>query len=173
MSNTIGRAKILTAPCIFFKKRYAAPVREDFRGGFRGGFSGRIFGAGRRERRPEEPQARTERDKADESGRDRAAAGPTEAGRAWKRVRKRGGERERRKRGRREKTERLEKTGKNWKMLEKTGKSDRGLPGRRSGGTGRERHSAVKPRRYRSLKPSSSTSTGQYSRSSSRRKRTV
>ena len=65
------------------------------------------------------------------------------------------------------------KDWKNWKMLEKTGKSDRGLPGRRSGGTGRERHSAVKPRRYRSLKPSSSTSTGQYSRSSSRRKRTV
>ena len=184
MSNTIGRAKILTAPCIFFKKRYAAPVREDFRGGFRGGFRGREAGkkAGAGGTGQDEPQARTERDKADESGRDRAAAGPTEAGRAWKRVR----ERERRKRGRREKTERLEKTGKtgkcwkklektgkNWKMLEKTGKSDRGLPGRRSGGTGRERHSAVKPRRYRSLKPSSSTSTGQYSRSSSRRKRTV
>lgn len=153
---------------------------EDFGEDFRGGFSGQGGGKEGRGRRDgaggtgqDEPQARTERDKADESGRDRAAAGPTEAGRAWKRVRKRGGERERRKRGRREKTERLEKTGKNWKMLEKTGKSDRGLPGRRSGGTGRERHSAVKPRRYRSLKPSSSTSTGQYSRSSSRRKRTV
>ena len=183
---------------------------EDFGEDFRGREAGKKAGAGGTGQ--DEPQARTERDKADESGRDRAAAGPTEAGRAWKRkrrrgrwsgrneasgergaseaaagpteagrawkrVRKRGGERERRKRGRREKTERLEKTGKklekNWKMLEKTGKSDRGLPGRRSGGTGRERHSAVKPRRYRSLKPSSSTSTGQYSRSSSRRKRTV
>ena len=176
MSNTIGRAKILTAPCIFFKKRYAAPVREDFRGGFRGGFSGQGGGKEGRGRRDgaggtgqDEPQARTERDKADESGRDRAAAGPTEAGRAWKRVRKRGGKRTK-KTG---ETRKNGKTGKNWKMLEKTGKSDRGLPGRRSGGTGRERHSAVKPRRYRSLKPSSSTSTGQYSRSSSRRKRTV
>ena len=148
---------------------------EDFGEDFRGREAGKKAGAGGTGQ--DEPQARTERDKADESGRDRAAAGPTEAGRAWKRVRKRGGKRERRKRGRREKTERLEKklenAGKCWKMLEKTGKSDRGLPGRRSGGTGRERHSAVKPRRYRSLKPSSSTSTGQYSRSSSRRKRTV
>ena len=196
MSNTIGRAKILTAPCIFFKKRYAAPVREDFRGGFRGGFSGRIsgrifgedfrggfsgriFGAGRRERRPEQAgRDRTSR-RPGQSGTRRTRAGGTERRRGRQKQGERGsgcgngGERERRKRGRREKTERLEKTGKNWKMLEKTGKSDRGLPGRRSGGTGRERHSAVKPRRYRSLKPSSSTSTGQYSRSSSRRKRTV
>lgn len=208
MSNTIGRAKILTAPCIFFKKRYAAPVREDFRGGFaeedfgedfRGREAGKKAGAGGTGQ--DEPQARTERDKADESGRDRAAAGPTEAGRAWKRKRRRGrwsgrneasGERgaseaaagrqklAERGRGSRNgetkktgETRKTGKAGKCWKMLEKTGKSDRGLPGRRSGGTGRERHSAVKPRRYRSLKPSSSTSTGQYSRSSSRRKRTV
>ena len=171
MSNTIGRAKILTAPCIFFKKRYAAPVREDFGEDFGEDFRGREAGkkAGAGGTGQDEPQARTERDKADESGRDRAAAGPTEAGRAWKRVRKRGGKRTK-KTG---ETRKNGKTGKNWKMLEKTGKSDRGLPGRRSGGTGRERHSAVKPRRYRSLKPSSSTSTGQYSRSSSRRKRTV
>ena len=167
MSNTIGRAKILTAPCIFFKKRYAAPVREDFRGREAGKKAG-AGGTGQ-----DEPQARTERDKADESGRDRAAAGPTEAGRAWKRVRKRGGEENEENGGDAKKRKDWKKTGKNWKMLEKTGKSDRGLPGRRSGGTGRERHSAVKPRRYRSLKPSSSTSTGQYSRSSSRRKRTV
>lgn len=185
MSNTIGRAKILTAPCIFFKKRYAAPVREDFRGGFRGGFSGqgggkegrgRRDGTGRAAGQDRAGQGGRERDKADESGRDRAAAGPTEAGRAWKRVRKRGGEENEENGGdakKRKDWKKLEKTGKNWKMLEKTGKSDRGLPGRRSGGTGRERHSAVKPRRYRSLKPSSSTSTGQYSRSSSRRKRTV
>ena len=90
MSNTIGRAKILTAPCIFFKKRYAAPVREDFGEDFRGREAGKKAGAGGTGQ--DEPQARTERNKADESGRDRAAAGPTEAGRAWKRVRKRGGE---------------------------------------------------------------------------------
>ncbi len=151
---------------------------EDFGEDFRGREAGKKAGAGGTGQ--DEPQARTERDKADESGRDRAAAGPTEAGRAWKRVRKRGGEKRTKKTGETRKNgktgknwKRLEKTGKNWKMLEKTGKSDRGLPGRRSGGTGRERHSAVKPRRYRSLRPSSSTSTGQYSRSSSRRKRTV
>lgn len=78
---------------------------EDFGEDFRGREAGKKAGAGGTGQ--DEPQARTERDKADESGRDRAVAGPTEAGRAWKRVRKRGGERERRKRGRREKTERL------------------------------------------------------------------
>ena len=147
---------------------------EDFGEDFRGREAGKKAGAGGTGQ--DEPQARTERDKADESGRDRAAAGPTEAGRAWKRVRKLGGKENEENGGdakKRKGWKKLEKTGKNWKMLEKTGKSDRGLPGRRSGGTGRERHSAVKPRRYRSLKPSSSTSTGQYSRSSSRRKRTV
>lgn len=173
MSNTIGRAKILTAPCIFFKKRYAAPVREDFRGGFRGGFSGRIFGAGRRERRPGQAgRDRTSR-RPGQSGTRRTRAGGTER----RRGRQKQGERGRGSRnGETKKTGETGKTGKAgkcWKMLEKTGQSDRGLPGRRSGGTGRERHSAVKPRRYRSLKPSSSTSTGQYSRSSSRRKRTV
>ena len=123
MSNTIGRAKILTAPCIFFKKRYAAPVREDFRGGFRGGFRGREAGkkAGAGGTGQDEPQARTERDKADESGRDRAAAGPTEAGRAWKRVRKRGGKENEENGGdakKRKDWEKLEKTGKCWKKLE-------------------------------------------------------
>lgn len=208
MSNTIGRAKILTAPCIFFKKRRAVPVR----GGFRGEFSGRIFGAGRRERRPGQAGRG-----GTETGQDRTSRRPGQSGtggtrRTWRT--RAGGERgangsdgpAKRRRGDRSwpsvdagaetgktkktgetrkngKTGKAGKTGENrknrkkagkcWKKLEKTGKSDRGLPGRRSGGTGRERHSAVKPRRYRSLKPSSSTSTGQYSRSSSRRKRTV
>lgn len=171
MSNTIGRAKILTAPCIFFKKKVcrAGP------GGFSGRISGRIFGAGRRERRPGQAgRDRTSR-RPGQSGTRRTRAGGTER-RRGDRSRasveagaETGGERTK-KTG---ETRKNGKTGKNWKMLEKTGKSDRGLPGRRSGGTGRERHSAVKLRRYRSLKPSSSTSTGQYSRSSSRRKRTV
>ena len=137
---------------------------EDFRGREAGKKAGKKAGAGGTGQ--DEPQARTERDKADESGRDRAAAGRqklAERGRGSRNGEtKKTGE-----------TGKTGKAGKCWKMLEKTGKSDRGLPGRRSGGTGRERHSAVKPRRYRSLKPSSSTSTGQYSRSSSRRKRTV
>lgn len=183
MSNTIGRAKILTAPCIFFKKKVcrAGP------GGFSGRISGRIFGAGRRERRPGQAgrdrtsrrpgQSGTRRTRAGQGGRERAGQSGGGADRSRASVEagaETGGGKRTKKTGEtRKKTERLEKTGKNWKMLEKTGKSDRGLPGRRSGGTGRERHSAVKPRRYRSLKPSSSTSTGQYSRSSSRRKRTV
>ncbi len=176
MSNTIGRAKILTAPCIFFKKRYAAPVREDFRGGFRGGFSGQGGGKEGRGRRDGTGRAAGQ-DRAGQGGRERAGQSGGGADRSRASVEagaETGGGKRTKKTGEtRKKTERLEKTGKNWKMLEKTGKSDRGLPGRRSGGTGRERHSAVKPRRYRSLKPSSSTSTGQYSRSSSRRKRTV
>lgn len=170
MSNTIGRAKILTAPCIFSKKVCRAGP-GGFRGGFRGGFSGQGGGKEGRGRRDGTGRAAGQ-DRAGQGGRERAgqsgggadrSRASVEAGaeRGGKRTKKTG---ETRKNG---------KTGKNWKMLEKTGKSDRGLPGRRSGGTGRERHSAVKPRRYRSLKPSSSTSTGQYSRSSSRRKRTV
>ena len=122
MSNTIGRAKILTAPCIFFKKRYAAPVREDFRGGFRGGFSGQGGGKEGRGRRDgaggtgqDEPQARTERDKADESGRDRAAAGRqklAERGRGSRNGEtKKTGE-----------TGKTGKAGKCWKMLENAGK---------------------------------------------------
>ena len=178
MSNTIGRAKILTAPCIFFKKRYAAPVREDFRGGFRGGFSGQGGGKEGRGRRDGTGRAAGQ-DRAGQGGRERAgqSGGGADRSRASVEAGAETGGKENEENGgdakKRKDWKKLKKTGKCWKKLEKTGKSDRGLPGRRSGGTGRERHSAVKPRRYRSLKPSSSTSTGQYSRSSSRRKRTV
>ena len=172
MSNTIGRAKILTAPCIFFKKRCAVPVRGGFQGGFRGGFSGQGGGKEGRDGRDGTGRAAGQ-DRAGQGGRERAGQSGGGADRSWPSVDAGTETGRRRKRGRREKPGKLENAGKCWKMLEKTGKSDRGLPGRRSGGTGRERYSAVKPRRYWSLKPSSSTSTGQYSRSSSRRKRTV
>ena len=172
MSNTIGRAKILTAPCIFFKKRYAAPVREDFRGGFSGQGGGKE-GRGRRDG----TGRAAGQDRAGQGGRERAGQSGGGADRSRASVEAGaetgGGKENEENGGDAKKRKKLENAGKNWKMLEKTGKSDRGLPGRRSGGTGRERHSAVKPRRYQSLKPSSSTSTGQYSRSSSRRKRTV
>lgn len=172
MSNTIGRAKILTAPCIFFKKRSAVPVWGGFRGGFRGGFSGQGGGKEGRDGRDGTGRAAGQ-DRAGQGGRERAGQSGGGADRSRASVEagaETGGGKRTKKTG---ETRKNGKTGKNWKMLEKTGKSDRGLPGRRSGGTGRERHSAVKPRRYWSLKPSSSTSTGQYSRSSSRRKRTV
>jgi len=90
---------------------------EDFGEDFRGREAGKKAGAGGTGQ--DEPQARTERDKADESGRDRAAAGPTEAGRAWKRVRKLGGGKRTKKTG---ETRKNGKAGKNWKKLEKTGK---------------------------------------------------
>ena len=175
MSNTIGRAKILTAPCIFFKKgmprRSGRIFGEDFGEDFRGREAGKQAGTGGT------GQAEPQVGEGGTGGTERAVreepAKRRRGDRSWPSVDAGAETGRRRKRGRREKPGKLENAGKCWKMLEKTGKSDRGLPGRRSGGTGRERHSAVKPRRYRSLKPSSSTSTGQYSRSSSRRKRTV
>ena len=169
MSNTIGRAKILTAPCIFFQKKVcrAGP------GGFSGRISGRISGQGGgkegRGRRDGTGRAAGQ-DRAGQGGRERAGQSGGGADRSRASVEagaETGGEKENEENGG------DAKKRKDWKKLENAGKSDRGLPGRRSGGTGRERHSAVKPRRYWSLKPSSSTSTGQYSRSSSRRKRTV
>jgi hypothetical protein len=83
---------------------------EDFGEDFRGREAGKKAGAGGTGQ--DEPQARTERDKADESGRDRAAAGPTEAGQAWKRVRKREGEKENEENGG------DAKKRKDWKKLE-------------------------------------------------------
>lgn len=115
MSNTIGRAKILTAPCIFFKKRYATPVREDFRGGFRGGFSGQGGGKEGRGRRDGTGRAAGQ-DRAGQGGRERAGQSGGGADRSRASVEagaETGGGKRTKKTG---ETRKNGKTGKNWKI---------------------------------------------------------
>ena len=91
---------------------------EDFGEDFRGREAGKKAGAGGTGQ--DEPQARTERDKADESGRDRAAAGRQKQGERGSGCGNGGGENE--ENGgdakKRKDWKKLEKTGKCWKKLE-------------------------------------------------------
>ena len=96
--------------------RSGEDFREDFGEDFQGREAGKKAGTGGTGQ--DEPQARTERDKADESGRDRAAAGPTEAGRVWTREQKRGDEENGGDGKNRESWKMLENAGKCWKKLE-------------------------------------------------------